>query len=298
MMNWILRGLCGCALIVCVCCQTALALDLPYGYTVETEQRTPETGEKQRLHIFNQDKVKVALHIQYSDGKTEHQSLNAKGKIKSKWLSDNTGKQLSRHEYFDDGKLMREYRKDVLIYVRRLLPDGTWESIRYKEDGTSPQMLRRVRPDGAFELLHYRTGKNQGLFFTTRSKTPFPDDTTPMEFNFYAKDGGRLQRIVTGENMVVLGYDKSGNINFGQKWSVVKGEWKLSELTLYSSARTVRYTLEADGKTVKSAAALKDTGEVASELKNAEAPPAQYLSEFYESEDPTVPELAGTDKKD
>lgn len=297
MLNWILRALCGCALVACVCCQTALALDVPYGYTVETEQRTPETGEKQRLHIFNKDKVKVGMIIKYSDGKSEHQTLNDKGKVKAKRLSDNTGKELSRHEYFDDGKLMREYRKDVLVYVRRLLPDGTWESIRYKDDGKSPQMLRRVRPDGSFELLHYRTGKSQGLFFTTRSKTPFPDDTTPMEFNYYGKDGGRLQRIVTGDNMVVLGYDKSGNINFGQKWTAVKGEWKLSELTVYG-ARTVRYTLQADGKTVKSAAELKDTGEVKSELKNADAPPAKYLSEFYESEDPTVPELSSADQKD
>src|SRR5688572_6632380 len=138
-------GLCFAAAAAMLLCQRASALDLPYGYSSQTELRKPATGERQRLHIFNEKKEKVAVHIFYLDNKVEYQQLDSKGKVKNKRLADSRGKTLSRYEYCPEGKLLREWEADTLVYLRRKLSDGTWESVRYKPDGKRAQVLRRTR---------------------------------------------------------------------------------------------------------------------------------------------------------
>lgn len=285
------RKTAGCVLGVCLVLGlftgVAHALDVPFGYSVETEQREVSTGEHKRIHIFNTDKKKVSILIDYRDGRREVQTLRPEdGSLKSKSVSHPGGGR-EQFDYYQDGKLMRETKNGVVLFERRKLADGTVEAIRFKPDGKSPQMLRRVGPKGEFELVHYRTGKNEVWFrFTMAGASGSP------EWQYFAKDGSRLRRVVGEKEMVVTGFDPAGNYLFEQVWKADdKGNFKLHSVSERRGTIMRRYVLTDNGGLDR----VEDIGldgSIEQTLKpgDVEKPAQRLLGEYFESDDPTVPE--------
>lgn len=268
--------------------QSAQALDVPYGYTVQTEDMPPESGEVKRIKIFNTKKVLVSIIIQHRDGKNETQTLRDDGKVKSKYVTK--GDLRLEFSYYPDGKLMRETRNGVLRFERRKLSDGTYEAIRYKEDGKRPQMLRRVGTKGEFELTHYRTDSHKPWFTVN-----IPGASGHFEQQYFAEDGSRLRRVLnsTDKTMIVTAYDKNGDYRCEQVWKQGdKNVYTLSSVTTRHSNQQRRYVLDTDGKTVKSVEDLNPDGEVdfTWDPVSVDPPSADLLKELFEDDDPTIPE--------
>ncbi len=261
--------------------------DLPFNY--KAVPVTPGKGESQRNEIFDDKGDKVAIQIFYPDGAREHQSLRQDGSVKFKHVLKKNGK--SEHfDYYPDGKLMRETRDGVLRFERRKLPDGTFEAIRFKRDGKSPQMIRRVGPKGEFELIHFRVGKSQKVWF----KSFIPGSSGKQEWHYFAEDGRRLRRVMLDDSMVVTVYDKASNFHFEQVWQQKKEDrvYVLQSVTIRLQNDLRRYVLKDDGKTVDRVEDLEPDGSVHYTWKPAEvdALPAEMLGEPFPDDDPTVPE--------
>ncbi len=263
----------------------ALADDYVYGTTFEKE--TPQKGEVSREKIINIKKEVVGRNISFADGGREMQTLNAKGNVTQKFRWDKRGKRVSEHHYYEDGKLKQEFLDGVLRFERRKLADGTFEAIRFKEDGKSPQMRRRVGPNGEFELVHYRTGKSNEKYFSATMKGTSGDP----EWTYYAKDGSTLRRVKREDSMVVTVYDKNGNFKLEQAWSKKDdGSYVIQSATERHNNGFRRYVVDDKGA-LKSAEDLDLDGSVKTTWKadHVTAPAATIFTEQYEDDDPTIP---------
>ncbi len=266
--------------------------DLPFGYSTDIEKRPAESGEKQRIHIFNQQKQKVSIKVEFLDGSTEIQGLYPNGKIKYKHIRDaKTGDRKELH-YYPKGELALEKFNGVKLFDRRELSDGTYEATRYKPDGKHPQMIRRVKPNGAFELKHFRTGKNNDLWFDA----VIPGTSGNPEWNYYAKDGKSLRRIVDGKNktMTIRVLSSERTFLYEQVWEQNdKGGYTLRKVTVPNGNSSTRYQLKSDGRTVELVEELSPAGLVeGSHAPTANTKPDDnMLQEVDENDDPTIPEV-------
>ena len=278
-----------CALAVMLMVMTfsagsAYADDMPYGYSVVDE--TPGKGETSRSKILNKEKELVGRKIVRADGTNEMQSFK-NTVLTQKIVYAKDGSRLGEFYYYPDGKLKRELEKGVLRFERRKLADGTFEAIRYKTDGKSPQMRRRVGADGAFELTHYRTGKSNSVYFSATIKGASGN----FEWQYFAEDGSHLRRVVGDKEMVVTVYDKVGNFKLEQVWTKnTDGTYAIKSVASPSNTGCRRYNVDAKG-VVTNVEDIDSDGSVPHtwSAAHADKPDASLLKEQFEDDDPTIP---------
>lgn len=268
--------------------------DLPFGYTTDVEKRPAESGEKQRIHIFNQQKQKVSIKVEFLNGNSEIQSLYPDGKVKTRTINDAKSGDRTEKHYYPKGELALEKVNGAKLFERRELSDGTYEATRYKPDGVHPQMIRRVMPSGAFELKHFRTGKSHELWFDA----VIPGTSGNPEWNYYAKDGKSLRRTVdsTNKSMTVRALSSDKTFLFEQVWQLNdKGSYTLQAVTVPTKDKdsSTRYRLKKDGQTVELVEELTPAGQVERSFapKPADKPDKEMLQEYGGDDDPTVPEV-------
>jgi hypothetical protein len=258
--------------------------DVPFGYSVVSE--TPEKGESTRTKILDAKNELVGRKIQKVDGTSElHSFVN--GVRTSKVVSDKAGNCVAEFHYYADGKLKRELTRGVLAFERRKLADGTFEAIRYKPDGKSPQMRRRVSTDGAFELTHFRTNSVK-IWFSANIK----GTSGSFEWNYFAEDGSQLRRVISDKDMVVTVYNQSGNIKLEQVWTKnADGDYVCKSVSVPHNSGYRRYVNDAGGK-LECVEDLDADGSVTTTSKpnQVNAPAAGIFAEQFEDDDPTIPE--------
>lgn len=261
----------------------AHADDIPSGYSQVDEK--PEKGESSRTKTLNANKELVGRKIQKDDGSVELLSYK-KGAPTKKIVYDKSGARTGEFEFYPDGKLKRELQAGVLAFERRKLADGTFEAIRYKKDGKSPQMRRRVSVDGAFELMHFRTDSSK-VYFTANIK----GTSGHFEWCYYALDGCQLRRVINDKQMVVTVYSESGDIKLEQVWEKTKGAYVCKSVNVKEKHGYRRFTNDDSGK-LSLAEDLDADGTVTATWKPAQvnAPAASLFAEQFEDDDPTIPE--------
>lgn len=257
--------------------------DVPAGHLQVTEK--PEKGETSRTKILTQDKELVGRKIQKDDGSVELHGFR-NGVRTTKTVYDKSGARTGEFEFYPDGKLKRELQAGVLAFERRKLADGTFEAIRYKKDGKSPQMRRRVSLSGAFELTHFRTDSNK-VYFTANIK----GTSGEFEWCYYAPDGSQLRRVISERQMVVTVYNEAGDIKLEQVWLKKEGCYICKSVSVKEKHGFRRYTNDAAGK-LSVAEDLDADGSVTKTWKPSQVnvPPASLFAEQFEDDDPTIPE--------
>ncbi len=268
---------------------TVRADDVPYGYSVIDEK--PQKGEKSRTKTLNTKKELVGRKIQKEDDSWELHSYDNKGKLTQKFVYEKNGKRHAEYYYYPDGKLKREVIDDVLRFERRKLADGTFEAIRYKPDGKSPQMRRRVgaNPEVDFELTHYRIGKSNKVWFTAVVKGV----SGQFEHQYFAEDGSHLRRVLGDKEMVVTVYDPKGDFKLEQVWTKKDdGSYNIKSASVKHNTTFRRYTVDDKGAVTIVEDFDSDGVTVKYSWKpdQVDKPNASIFGEQFEDDDPTIPE--------
>lgn len=269
----------------------AQAVDIPAGHQIKQVTPNDKKDEVKRSEIFNEKKELVSTLIEYKSGKQETQVFRPDGSLKSSTVTE--GESVKHTDFYPPDAngmslKMRETVNDVVRFERRKLGDGTYEAIRYKRDGKRPQMLRRVGPKGEFELIHYRTGAQSTPWF----KVSIPGTSGEFEYQYFAKDGSRLRRVMGDKTMIVTAYNKDGDFWYEQVWDKVDDEtYTLSSLTTKHTSGLRRYALDKDGQTLNKVEDLNLAGDLETTWQPAsvEKPASELLKEVFESDDPTIP---------
>ncbi len=268
---------------------TVRADDMPYGYSVVDEK--PEKGEKSRTKTLNTKKELVGRKIVKDDDTTQLLSYDSNGKKTQMFVYGKDGKRQSEFYYYPDGPIKREVVDGVLRFERRKLADGTFEAIRYKPDGKSPQMRRRVgaNPMVDFELTHYRTGKSNKVWFTAVVKGVSGE----FEHQYFAEDGSHLRRVLKDKQMVVTVYDTVGNFKLEQVWAKqADGSYKVQSASVKHNSTFRRYSVDDKGAVTK----VEDFDSDGVTVKytwtpdQVAKPDASLFGEQFEDDDPTIPE--------
>ncbi|MBY0359834.1 MAG: hypothetical protein K2W82_17660 [Candidatus Obscuribacterales bacterium] len=269
----------------------AQAVDIPAGHKIKQATPNDKKDEVKRSEILNEKNEHVSTLIEYKNGKHEIQVFRLDGSLKSSTITE--GESVKHTDFYPPDAngmslKMRETVNDTVRFERRKLADGTYEAIRYKRDGKRPQMLRRVGPKGEFELIHYRTGTQSTPWF----KVSIPGTSGEFEYQYFAKDGSRVRRVMGDKTMIVTAYNKDGDFWYEQVWDKVDDEnYTLNSLTTKHTSGLRRYVLDKDGKTLNKVEDLNLAGDLETTWQptSVDAPAPELLQEVFESDDPTIP---------